>query len=57
MIISFMGGKTSQAMTIDTNKKTYSRFSGIASGSIRLETAKELDKLEIKLITEGYKQV
>lgn len=57
MTISFKGGKTSQVMTINTTKKTYSRYCGIASGVIVLDTAKELDKLEITLINGGYKAV
>ena len=55
MVIVFRGGKTDKLLRVDSTDKTYHFFNGVASGSINLDTAKELNKLELKLINEGYK--
>ena len=57
MKLTFRGGKTFKLLVVDMTAKTYTHKNGIASGSITLETAKELQHLEITLIQAGYKEV
>ena len=55
MKLFFKGGKTDKLLVVDFGSKTYYFMSGIASGSIGLDTAKELNKLELKLVSEGFR--
>lgn len=56
MKLTFKGGKTNACLSLDTNKKTYTKWFGVGSGAIRLDTQKELKELEIDLIRNDYKE-
>ncbi len=57
MKLTFKGGSTSACLSFDTDKKTYSKWNGIGSNSLRLFTASELKHLELELIKSGYREV
>ena len=56
MKLRFKGGKTSAMLQYDDEKKTYTKWNGIGSNAIRLETQKELKELELELIKNGYRE-
>ena len=56
MKLTFRGGKTSSCLSFDTEEKTYSKWQGVGSNLIYLDTLKSLRDLELELIKNGYKE-
>ncbi len=54
MKLTFKGGKTFACLSYDDTKKTYTKWNGIGSNAISLDTQKSLRELELELIKNGY---